>query len=202
MQLILAKDGLFPISSDKDIPATQFSVTGTIQGEGKLAGTPSLFLRLAGCNLRCMWRMKNGEISCCDTPYASFYQEHTTRADVGEIVDRIQKYGSHLKHLVITGGEPLLQRKALAELCKEVKERLEWHITLETNATIFDEELVRHIDLFSLSPKLVNSEPDEAKYKSWKEFKPDVRKFYSSVLRCNIAVIQSYIDFCKENGKE
>ena len=52
--LHLAKDGIFPITKDKDgkllkeLPASGLHVPGTIQGEGKLNGIPSLFIRLAG----------------------------------------------------------------------------------------------------------------------------------------------------------
>ena len=51
---------------------TGFDFAGTIQGEGKLAGIPALFIRTAGCNLRCMWWLPDGSVSRCDTPYASF----------------------------------------------------------------------------------------------------------------------------------
>jgi 7-carboxy-7-deazaguanine synthase len=77
-KITLANEGVFPIVRDKDgqllpqVPATGITVAGTIQGEGKLAGVPSLFIRFSSCNLRCIWQLPDGTYSKCDTPYASF----------------------------------------------------------------------------------------------------------------------------------
>ena len=65
----------------------------------------------------------------------------------------ISRYGC--KHVVITGGEPFIQPKALTELCYELDKRGH-HITIETNATLFT-EVAAH--LISMSPKLRNSNP-------------------------------------------
>ena len=54
---------------------TGFKVSGTIQGEGKLIGTPCLFIRTSGCNLRCSWVGSDGNGSPCDTPYSSHNPE-------------------------------------------------------------------------------------------------------------------------------
>ena len=68
----------------------------SVQGEGGLVGVPSVFVRLSGCNLRCVW---------CDTPYASWNPEGPT-LDADEIAD--QALATGIRHAVITGGEPML----------------------------------------------------------------------------------------------
>lgn len=69
----------------------------SIQGESTYAGLPCVFVRLAGCHLRCAY---------CDTEYA--FKEGSTR-EIGEIVEQVLGYGCGL--VEITGGEPLLQRR-------------------------------------------------------------------------------------------
>jgi len=116
----------------------------SIQGEGKLAGVPSVFVRASGCNLRCVW---------CDTPYASWGPEGTD-VPVAEIVKHVSNYPA--RHVVVTGGEPMIMPD-IAELCSALKER-GYHITIETAATVHADVAV---DLASLSPKLSNSTPHD-----------------------------------------
>jgi 7-carboxy-7-deazaguanine synthase len=116
----------------------------SIQGEGRLAGIPSVFVRTSGCNLRCHW---------CDTPYTSWEPKGTERS-AAEILDEVARYPS--RHVVVTGGEPLLA-PAIEDLCLGLRER-KYHITVETAATIFKPIVC---DLASLSPKLANSTPWE-----------------------------------------
>ena len=68
----------------------------SIQGEGILAGVPSIFIRTSGCNLRCHW---------CDTPYASWKPEGPEMS-IEEILKKIS--GWDCNHIVLTGGEPMI----------------------------------------------------------------------------------------------
>ncbi len=132
----------------------------SIQGEGKRVGYPSLFIRLSGCNLRCVFRNQEGEVcSKCDTPYTSFYQEKNN-ISYQDILDFI-KENPQIKDIVFTGGEPLLQQKDMVDLIfKLVDIRKYIYITVETNGTIEpSRELLSLVDLWSISPKLKNSEP-------------------------------------------
>lgn len=117
----------------------------SIQGEGGLAGTPSVFVRTSGCNLRCWF---------CDTPYTSWEPERT-RVEWLRLVEQILEIDCG--HVVVTGGEPLLQPD-IVPLTVRVKEAGR-HITIETAGTIFRPVCA---DLISLSPKLSNSTPSES----------------------------------------
>ena len=118
----------------------------SIQGEGKLLGVPSVFIRASGCNLRCSW---------CDTPYASWDPQGEEQS-IATIVDRVLQMAGPAKHIVFTGGEPVIMHDA-EELCTALKGR-GFHITLETAATVYKPLA---IDLVSLSPKLSNSTPTQ-----------------------------------------
>ena len=119
----------------------------SLQGEGRLAGTPSVFVRTSGCNLRCAW---------CDTPFTSWEPTGTNRAS-GDLVAEILQYG--LKHVVITGGEPLLA--ADIHILWKSLQQVGQHITIETAATVIPDEGPPAANLMSLSPKLRSSTPDE-----------------------------------------
>ncbi len=130
----------------------------SIQGEGMLAGVPSVFIRSSGCNLRCSW---------CDTPYTSWNPEgsHMT---VDEIVERAASFGA--SHAVVTGGEPMI-----AEGIVELTEKLKMHVTIETAGTVFQPV---QCDLMSISPKLANSTPqgDFARRHERLRYQPEILK--------------------------
>lgn len=159
-KILLSEDGVFPIVRDEkgillnDVPETGIAMAGTIQGEGKLEGVPSLFIRLAGCNLRCEWVLSDGSRSLCDTEYSSFDISTARKRDVEDVVLLVKNNLGNIRHVVITGGEPFLQAEPLLELCKGIKALDDIHITIETNGTLFDAEVGKYVDLFSVSPKL------------------------------------------------
>ncbi|MGA2616421.1 MAG: 7-carboxy-7-deazaguanine synthase QueE [Thermoguttaceae bacterium] len=118
----------------------------SVQGEGRLTGMPSIFIRASGCNLRCRF---------CDTPYASWEAEGE-ELSVQEIIARIQAW-AEARHVVLTGGEPMLFAE-LVPLCAALH-ALGKHVTIETAGTRC---LRVHCDLMSVSPKLSNSTPAAA----------------------------------------
>jgi 7-carboxy-7-deazaguanine synthase len=119
----------------------------TIQGEGRYAGAPSLFIRTSGCNLRCWW---------CDTPYTSHNPEGDS-VDVEEVLKAA--LASRCDHVVITGGEPMLFSQAVALLVAGLRKRK--LITIETNGTIYSDDV--RPDLWSVSPKLRSAAPKEGR---------------------------------------
>lgn len=206
-KLILAKDSIFPVVKNalgnrlSEVPQTGFSCAGTIQGEGKLVGTSALFVRLAGCNLRCIWKLQDGSYSRCDTPYASFNTDETIEMEVDEVAAWVKANLGAIKYVVISGGEPLLQQASLAKLCQKLKLEMGVHITVETNGTIFSADVSKWVDLFSISPKLSNSVPDIDKLKAY-SLESHEGYFYEASHRRNINVLQRYVDFKNQREKD
>jgi len=147
----------------------------SIQGEGRLTGTESIFVRTSGCNLRCGY---------CDTPYASWTPEgeDLSVATILGRIDRLRQSEPSVRqafqpdcecgkrdspifadtkirtvpptHIVLTGGEPMLFAE-LIPLSASLHAQ-GWHITIETSGTLY---LPVVCDLMSISPKLSNSAP-------------------------------------------
>lgn len=145
----------------------------SIQGEGVLAGVPSVFIRTSGCNLRCSW---------CDTPYTSWQPEGEQRT-VDDILHAVSRFPA--RHAVITGGEPMMFRET-ALLAGALRER-GLHITIETAGTLWQE---LDCQLMSISPKLSNSTPDG----EWRERHERLR-YQPDVLRRLMAAYEYQLKF-------
>lgn len=117
----------------------------SVQGEGLLTGTPSVFVRTSGCNLRCWF---------CDTPFASWKPEGDYLR-IGQIVEQTRQFAA--RHIVLTGGEPMIYKSA-PQLCAALRQPNR-HLTIETAGTIYRDVAC---DLMSISPKLSGSSPRDA----------------------------------------
>jgi organic radical activating enzyme len=134
-------------------------IFASLQGEGPSAGMPVTFVRLSRCNLACVW---------CDTAYTWHFggdeRQHRSgetfdrrtnqmTLEVVEVARRIDAFAP--RRLVITGGEPLLQAAALAELVALLPDHT---IEIETNGTVVAPvRLDVRIDQYNVSPKLAHS---------------------------------------------
>jgi 7-carboxy-7-deazaguanine synthase len=136
----------------------------SLQGEGILAGTPSSFIRASGCNLRCVW---------CDSPATSW----SPRGEHVELDALVEFCAMGPRHVVLTGGEPLLH-PAMGELSRRLGEAGH-HVTIETAGTVWLEGV--HADLMSLSPKLSHSTPSERDH-AWAK-KHEERRLRPEILR-------------------
>lgn len=138
----------------------KFKVSGdgvfyTLQGEGVSMGKPACFLRLHVCNLKCEW---------CDTRYTwdpntkEFWTEGKdwTIDETKKNIESVWgcKDNNIKKRLVITGGEPLLQKEKIETLIHKMPE---WQIEIETNGTIMPTPILLEHCQFNCSPKLGNS---------------------------------------------
>ncbi len=189
------------------------------QGEGRLTGVESVFVRTSGCNLRCCF---------CDTPYASWAPEGdylsveevlaavenasgTRRAPTSSGTRRVPdtldcaaaiatvESAESVRHVVITGGEPMLSAE-LAPLCAELHRR-GMHVTIETAGTRYQPV---HCDLMAVSPKLSNSIPCKEKGAEWIELHernraaPDVLRRLNAEYDCQFKFVVGSPADCAE----
>ncbi|MWG32928.1 radical SAM protein [Halomarina oriensis] len=147
------------VDADEALPVNELFCS--LQGEGTLVGTPSVFVRTSGCNLRCWF---------CDS-YHTSWEPTGAWLSVDDVVERVEEFGvpettggagasqsaersGAAGHVVLTGGEPLVH-EASVDLLDRLADR-GYHTTVETNGTIHRDAA---IDLASVSPKLASSTP-------------------------------------------
>ena len=151
----------------------------SIQGEGKTMGIPSVFVRLGGCNLMCGGmgtqfdkELHNGAEWRCDTIEVWMNGEAMLIEDV--LPERCIDAIVNGAHIILTGGEPMMQQNALEEFINYIKDDIvdQPYIEVETNGTIIPSDfLLKEVSLWNCSPKLLNSGNDRSM-----TFKPDVIK--------------------------
>ncbi len=139
----------------------------SLQGEGRLAGVPSIFVRLAGCPMRCRW---------CDTKYAWSPQAGREQS-AQEVLTEISRFDT--AYIVITGGEPMTCT-GLNEFVRALA-RPGRHITIETAGICHLPGLP--CDLMSISPKLSNSTPKDPEL----AVEHDAKRFNLKALRVLMA---------------
>lgn len=172
-----------------DSPLWVSEVFNSVQGEGRNLGRPSTFLRLAHCNLKCVW---------CDTPYSWDWKEYDPRAEVKTLAIpdvHIMISNWNCRSLVITGGEPMLQAQQIVKLIDYSEQHpIEGtttfhkfpHIEIETAGTIKpNDPLTSRINLYTVSPKLDNSLNPKAK-----RFNADALEDFAHLANCNKAVFK------------
>jgi len=136
------------------LPGGEPEVFASIQGEGLSLGVPSVFVRLAECNLVCEF---------CDTKYTWDWEHHdkaantTTLGDDATVARVLELAGANTRNVIFTGGEPMLQQAELAPVMRTLRD-LGFHIEIETNGTIEPSpELAALVDQWNVSAKLESS---------------------------------------------
>jgi len=145
----------WPENSGGKLPVSE--IFYSVQGEGRFAGQPALFVRLKYCNLGCSW---------CDTRFTwdpkqiETGEEQTPEQIVERAVLLIKEVQGNpeLVHVVITGGEPMLHQETLPALLLLLKAEGFAFFEIETNGTITPSEpMTNLVSWWNCSPKLSNN---------------------------------------------
>ena len=154
----------------------------SLQGEGRNTGRPCVFIRFAGCNLKCPW---------CDTDVAKKFS-----SSLADILKELKQYKA--KSVILTGGEPTLV-KEMPELVAALKKDGYW-IGVETNGTVAADWL-GFVDYVACSPKrgagLALSAADEVRVVAADEAAAD----FCREVRNKIAAADYYVSPCDHGGQ-
>jgi len=156
---------------EKNIFLSDDKVFHTIEGEGEHIGKPSVFMRLAMCNLTCKGFASKDSPHGCDSFVSWSVKNKFTLTQLLDYLEQ-QNYVTLLRRgdiLKITGGEPLIQQKNLLEFIAAFLERYRFipRIDFETNATIIPDPAwqLDYFATFTTSPKLAsNGDPENKRY--------------------------------------
>lgn len=154
----------------------------SLQGEGRNTGRPCIFIRFAGCNLKCPW---------CDTDVAKRFS-----ASAEDILRELRSFKA--KSIILTGGEPTLV-KEMPELIAALREKGYW-IAVETNGTLAVDWL-SFVDYVACSPKrgapLALTAANEIRVVAEDEATVD----FCRALHTQIAADDYYVSPCDHDGK-
>lgn len=156
--LINIKDPQDPTSSIK-VPLSHDKIFYTFQGEGYNAGVPSIFIRLAYCNLHCTWcdsfyTWKPDYLKTIEPPVQT-----SLFSILSEIINIDADKGNVISNVVITGGEPLIYQNNLQFLVYSLTTR-GFSVEFETNGTIVPNSFLIDFARFNVSPKLEDNSID------------------------------------------
>lgn len=174
----------------------------TCEGEGRLIGYPSVFMRLSMCNLTCAGFKSADSPYGCDSFVSWSVKNKMTFDEIFSLLEK-ENYISNLRDgavFKITGGEPLLQQKSLIEFIKRFAERYSFlpRIDFETNGTLLpDPGWNDTIEAtFTVSPKLSNNGDPESS-----RFKPEVLRYHVTIGSCFKFVVKSETDWNEIESK-
>jgi 7-carboxy-7-deazaguanine synthase len=154
----------------------------TFQGEGPSVGQRCTFIRFGGCNLHCSW---------CDTPYTWDWTRFDPKVELKrmtlvEVEKAVAALDGHPRTIVLTGGEPLLQKQLRNLMVVLYKRWPVLRIEVETNGTIVPPFSPAMVSQFNVSPKLNNSGNTYAERTSEQAmefFTKDCRSIFKFVVR-------------------
>ena len=172
--------------------ANIIEIFSSIQGEGPYIGCRQIFIRFAGCNLKCDYcdtpfdkqEFCNLEVICSPSENEQF-KKLKNPVSVVQLIREISDLNEILHHSIsLTGGEPLLHRAFLKEFLTEFKNLFpKIKIYLETNGTLIDELvlIMENIDIISMDIKLKSSTGEEFPFKKHKKFIETAQKYNKEI---------------------
>ena len=135
----------------------------SIQGEGRYAGLPQVFVRLFECNMHCVW---------CDTPHSIGDGKREYKEIQGEeLLAHVDELYDGCHSVSVTGGEPLVQADFLKGFCHALKASGK-KVYLDTNGTLPEalKNIIKDVDIIAMDIKLPSSTKQKAYWAEHKEF--------------------------------